>query len=740
MAVLVAPAWAQLAPGGLAVIDGAFSRAQAQRGAQLFGSYCASCHTSAQASQLMLDRGGGQTIAAFTERLSAIMPPMGEADRPSAQGYLDIVAHLSRTGGAVVAEVAAPGQRTLRLPVRVKLAAAAATPQTDDLAWLNWRGDIGGTAYSSAAQIDKSNAAKLEIAWAWSSASFGQLPDQRSITTPLMADGVVYISAGSTRDVVALDAATGETLWLWRPQEAPARYDNAPRKGAGRGVAYWRSGAEARIFTVTPGFHLAALDARTGRPVESFGDHGQVDLMQGLRGLPESGFADIGSSSPPLIVGDVAVVGPAHLPGMRPKSRANVKGDVRGYDVRTGALLWTFHTIPAPGEPGYETWLKGSAEYTGNTGVWAPMSADLSAGAIFLPVESATGDRYGGERPGNNLYSDSLVSLDAKTGKVRWSQQLIHHDIWDWDNPAMPILGEVKQGKTTRRIVAQITKQAFLFVFDRDTGKPIWPIIERKVPGTMTPDEVVSPTQPMPTRPLPFDRQGVSEKDLIDFTPELHAEALTAVKPYKLGELFTPPAISSDELRGVLTTPSPVGGGNWEGGAFDPETGVIYVASMTQATNLSLVPAGSDVGLYSGDNNRAPTVRGLPILKPPYGRITAIDLNTGEHVWMKANGATPGYIRNNPALAGLSIPPTGKPTRAGLLATKTLLFAGEGVGGDPLLHILDKATGATIADIALPGAQSGMPMSYVWKGRQYVAMSVSDGVAPSQIVALALPN
>jgi quinoprotein glucose dehydrogenase len=732
-------------PRSFGAVDDLFSRPQATRGAGDFRTHCATCHTPAQAAQLMFDRGGGRPVFDYFNAYRDLMPPQS-AQRPTAQGYVDIMAYLARTAGARMgaSDVVLRDQawRAAMLPAGVKVEAAAQQPAAA-LAWTQWRGDLAATAYSPATQIDRSNVGNLEIAWRWSGANFGPSPESRNITTPLMTDGVLFATAGLTRNVVAIDAVSGETLWIWRPQESPVRFRNAPRKGAGRGVAWWSDGSDKRVLTVTPGFHLVALDARTGQPVEGFGDHGSIDLMQGLRGAPQQGLPDIGSQSPPLVVGDVVVVGPAHQVSMQPKSKANVKGDVRGYDVRTGKLLWTFHTIPERGEPGYETWAKGSAEYTGNAGVWAPMSADLEAGAIFLPIESATGDQYGGGRKGANLYSSSLVSLDAKTGKLRWAQQLIHHDIWDWDTPAAPILADVWQGGETRKIVAQITKQAFVYVFDRNTGKPVWPIREVRIPKSDLAGEQAHPTQPMPTRPKAFDRQGASVDDLIDFTPELRAEAVEAVKPYRLGAFFAPPSLAGakDGTLGTLGLPSAVGGGNWEGGAFDPETGLLYVPSMTQFALMAVRPApeGSDAG-YIGGAGPGPTVRGLPLVKPPYGRITAIDLNSGDHKWMIANGDTPPAIASNPALAGVSLPRTGVPTRAGLLATRTLLFAGEGEGGAPVLRAHDKATGEILAEIALPGAQTGLPMTYVWSGKQYVALAVSNRGQPAEIVALALPD
>ena len=728
---------------GAGDLNGAFSREQANRGAPVFAAQCASCHTPAQSVELMLARGAGSRLQDYHERLSQLMPPQS-AIRPSPQQFLDIIAYLARTAGASAGASDIRIDQTAWRDVKIALTVpGAAQQQAATLAWPTWRNDPQGTAYSPASQIDKTNVGKLEIAWRWNAANFGPSPELRNITTPLMIDGVLFATAGVTRNVVAIDAASGETLWMWRPAETDTRFTNAPRKGAGRGVAYWSSGKAARIYTVTPGFHLVALDAKTGRPITTFGKSGTIDLMQGLRGAPAEGLPDIGSQSPPLIVGDVLIVGPAHLASMQPKSRANVKGDIRAFDVRTGKLLWTFRSIPQSGDKGYETWVKGAAERTGNGGVWAPMSADPKTGAIFLPVESGTSDLYGGERKGSNLFTSSLVSLDAKTGKMRWSQQLIHHDIWDWDVPAKPILADIPGASGARRAVLQITKQGFVYAFDRDTGAPLWPMPEVSVPQSDVPGEVTWPTQPMPTLPAPFDRQGVSPDDLINFTPQLHAEALQAIKPYRLGAFMAPPSLSNaaDGTRGTLSLPSVIGGGNWEGGAYDPATGMLYVGSMTQAWILALAQntAGADMP-YAARPRPAPDVRGLPIVKPPYGRITAIDMTTGQHAWMMANADTPKAIADHPDLKGLTIPRTGVVTRAGLLATATLLFAGEGIGGSAVLRAHDKATGEILATLPLPATQTGLPMTYVWGGRQYIVMAVGDGVTPSEIVALAVPD
>jgi quinoprotein glucose dehydrogenase len=504
-------------------------------------------------------------------------------------------------------------------------------------------------------------------------------------------------------------------------------------------VAYWRDGDKRRIFTITPGFTLNSLDAETGIPDPKFGKNGRVDLFVGLRNAQGFKDIDIGNSSPPFVMNNVVVVGPAHKIGMRPRSKSNVKGDVRGFDARTGKLLWTFKTIPEKGEPGSETWLSG-LEYTGNAGVWAPMSGDPKLGLLYLPVEAATGDRYGGDRPGNNLFSNSLVAVDIKTGKRKWYYQITHHDIWDWDNPSAPVLADLPNG---RKIVMQLTKQSWVFAFDRVTGAPIWPIEEKPVPKTDVPGEWTSPTQPFPTRPAPFDLQGFTEADLIDFTPELHAEAKGLLKKFRLSpNLYTPPSLvdAADGTTGTLSLPSATGGANWEGSALDPETGILYVPSRRALAVLSLQKDDKSDIAYSSGSTRVPRVKGLEIVKPPYGSITAIDMNSGEHLWQVPNADTPESIANNPALKGLTVPRTGVPTRSGIVLTKTLLFEGEGEGGGPTLYALDKKTGAIVARIELPNTQSGVPMTYEHNGKQYIALFVSGRGKPTELVALTLPT
>ena len=613
----------------------------------------------------------------------------------------------------------------------------------DEGDWPSWAGSWNASRYSPLDQINADNVNDLEIAWQWSTQGFGPGTDFVNPSTPIEVDGVLYANVGTTRNVVALDATSGQVLWMYRYNEGD-RFDEAPRKGAGRGVAYYDNGDKSRIFDISPGYQLISLDPETGILDPDFGDSGKVDLYVGVRNGDDPRFAypDIGISAPPFIMNDVIVVGAAHRTGGRPRSKLNTKGDIRGFDVHSGELLWTFHTIPARGEYGYESWISGN-DVTGNSGVWAAISGDPELGHVYLPVEDPTGDYYGGDRHGDNLFSSGLVAIDVKTGERQWHYQFIHHDIWDWDIPSPPIIADLPNG---RKVVMSVTKQAWVYTFDRLTGEPIWPIVERPVPQGDVPNEWYSPTQPFPTRPAPFDRQGFTEDDMIDWTPELRALALESVEGFRLSpSIYSPPSLQDapDGTRGLLSLPSSTGGSNWESSAFDPETGILYVPSRTQLQVLALAKnPDSDIDLSQGFGVRAPRVQGLQIVKPPYGRVTAIDMNSGDHVWMIANADTPDNIKNHPLLEGIDIPRTGIPTRAGVLLTKTLLFIAEGTGGagaSPIFRAVDKATGDIVAEIELPANQGGIPFTYEHAGKQYVAMFITSGSSAAELVAYALP-
>ena len=666
------------------------------------------------------------------------------------------------------------------LPVILVLLAAGAPLRAQTGApggeWPTYGGDLGHTRYAALDQIDAGNFSELEIAWRFKTDNLGPVPEYQFQSTPLMVNGVVYSTAGSRRSVAALDAGTGELLWTYSLHEG-ARGDAAPRRLSGRGLAYWSDGSDERILYVTPGYRLIALAARTGRPVPGFGQDGIVDLKLNNDQDIDPVTGEVGLHATPTVAGDVVIVGAAFRTGGNPRSRRNTKGYVRGFDVRTGERLWIFHTIPQPGEFGRETWLNDSAVYTGNTGVWAQISVDEELGIAYLPVEAPTSDYYGGNRPGDNLFAESLVAVDLYTGERKWHFQLVHHGIWDHDIPCAPILIDITVDGRPVKAVAQATKQVFLYVFDRETGEPVWPIEERPVPAGDVPGEWYSPTQPFPTRPPAYDRQGVTVDDLIDFTPELRAEALEVASRYRLGPIFTPPVVSRREgPLGTFIRPSRT---NWPGGAYDPETRVLYVPSSAAFGALGLVPpdpdqsdleyiqgnaitgprrtagAGSQVGggqrVVSGrgggaSGNARTTVRGLPLLKPPWGRISAIDMDRGEILWQVPHGETPDFVRNHPALAGVDIPRTGRTGAPGVLVTKTLVISGEmGYFRTPsgrrgaMLRAYDKASGDEVGAVYMPAPQSGSPMTYMHDGQQYLVVAVSGGNYSGELLAFRLP-
>ena len=625
--------------------------------------------------------------------------------------------------------------------------------------WRSYGGDNGGTKYSPLDQIDASNFAELRIAWRWDSADAAldleALREQRrgvSIrglqATPLMVDGVLYLSTAMYQ-VAAIDAGTGETLWVHDPE---VYRGGEPTHGYGsRGVAYWTDGDDERIFWGTSEGYLHAVNARTGDPVPDFGDNGRVDLTEGIpratRG--ESNYQGrnlLGVKSPPVVIRDV-VVTPTIISDFVVRKEAP-PGWLKGIDARTGDTRWIFRTVPEGDDFGADTWLNESWRYSGNVNVWPPMSADDETGYVFLPTGTPTSDYYGGHRPGDNLFAESLVAVDGETGQRMWHFQAVHHGVWDYDFPAAPSLVDITVDGRRIKAIAQVSKQAFTYVFDRVTGDPVWPIEERPVEtDTDLEGEVLSPTQPFPTKPPPFDYQGVTIDDLIDFTPEIRAMAVDAVRNFRLGPLFTPPMLSVEGgLQGTIQRPQIGGAATWSGSAVDPDTGLLYVPSSNRFSVLKYyTPDPTEGGNLRftqsdfGSGTQPGLPQGLPLFKPPYSRITAINLNAGEHAWMQPNGDG-DRLRNHPMLRDLDLPPLGGEGRAGPVVTKTLLVSALSAGGSdggPRLVARNKSTGAVVGSIDLPAGAIGTPMTYLHEGTQYIALTVG-GEVPG-LVALRVP-
>jgi quinoprotein glucose dehydrogenase len=659
---------------------------------------------------------------------------------------------------------------------------AAGQWKAKDTEWSSYAADLAGTRYRPLEQINAANFNELEIAWRIKTDNFGNRPEYKLEGTPLMVNGVLYATAGSRRAAIALDAVTGELVWIHGEHEG-ARGGAAPRQLSGRGLAYWSDGKEERILYVTPGYQLICLDAKTGMREPGFGNKGAVDLKlnDDQEILPDLTTGEIGIQSAPVVAKDTVIVGAAFREGMTPKSMRNNKGYVRGFDVRTGKRLWIFHTIPKKGEFGSDTWLNGSAEYTGNTGVWTQITVDEQLGLVYLPVESPTNDFYGGHRPGNNLFGETLVCVDLKTGERKWHYQLVHHALWDMDISSAPILADIVVDGKPVKAVAQPSKQGFLYVLDRVTGKPVWPIEEKKVEVGTVPGEWYSPTQPIPSKPPAYSRNGVLESDLIDFTPELKERGKAIASKYKLGPVYTPPSESKlDGTLGTLTVGTASGGTNWPGGSYDPETHIVYafacnacaepiglVRAPKEVSDMNYIAgtAGEEVKILRGPGENAGAdspmpakkragsgyvalnVDGLPLLKPPYGTISAINLDKGEIVWQIAHGETPDVVRNYPALKGMNIARTGQETyNIGTLVTKTLVIAGDGqittTAEHPrgaMLRAYDKKTGKEVGAVYMPAPQSGSPMTYMANGKQYIVVAVSGGAYSGEYIAFSLP-
>ena len=614
--------------------------------------------------------------------------------------------------------------------------------------WRFYAGDGGHTQYTALDQIDASNVNHLEVAWRWRAENSAERPFFNFESTPIMIGGVLYTSTGAS-EVAAVDAATGETIWLYTPQPKPGAEDDPQRRpqGSGRGVAYWTDGGRETIFHNVSDGRLLALDAKTGRPVQGFGDGGFVDLS---RDIDRPG-AEVRCISTPIVSNDVVV---AQVVPTGDSGYEATPGHIRGYDVRTGERLWIFHVVPQGDDFGVDTWENESWRYTGHSGVWTQLTVDEELGYLYLPTEIATNDWYGGHRPGDNLFAESIVCLDVRTGERIWHYQLIHHGIWDYDNPSPPTLLDVTHGGRRIKAVAMVTKQGHTYVFDREDGTPLWPIIEMPAPQSDVPGERTSLTQPIPSRPAPFERQGFTVDDLIDFTPEIKAEAMEIASNYRMGPLYTPPSLIDDPsgTRGTLVLPGWGGGSNWPGAGVDVETGVLYVPSLTVPIVVALAPGepgGTNPDYIQVGPIYPPGPRGLPLVKPPWGRITAIDLDTGDHLWMTPLGAAPRAVREHPDLQGLGLDfsTMGQNGRAGALITRTLLFMGEGGGvrggvasrygaGGPIFRAYDKGTGAVVAEITLPANPTGSPMSYMTGGKQHIVVAAATLETPAELIAL----
>jgi len=712
------------------------------------------------------------------------------------------------------------GRSTIALIAGLAMAATAFGQwKPKDTEWPLYTADLAGSKYRPLDQINASNFNKLEVAWKFKTDNLGTRPEFKLEGTPLMVGGVIYATAGTRRAVVALDAKSGEIIWVHSLREG-ARAAISPRQLSGRGVSYWSDGREERILYVTTGYKLTCLNAKTGMMIPAFGENGQIDLKKGMytgTGTPidlETGEA--GLHSTPTVVNDTVIVGSAFKEGMTVVTRNNTKGLVRAFDVRTGKLIWTFHTIPRKGEPGYDTWENGSADYNGNTGVWTQITVDPQLGLVYLPVESPTSDYYGGERPGNNLYGESLVCVELKTGKIKWYYQIVHHPVWDYDLSSAPLLADVMVDGKARKVVALPSKEAFLYVFDRETGKPIWPIEERPVAQTDVPGEKTSPTQPFPTKPPAYARNYIKvPDDLIDFTPEMRADALDRLKRYRIEGMFTPAVIGdpTGKYLGSINLGNASGGTNWPGASYDPELHTVFAQaaqSFVSSMSLRTPPDGfTDIKYVMGTNGQtfreaqgpgygsaadyvpparvggggggggrgrgrgaaaapaataagtpgtAPaagrggggggglTVQGLPIVKPPYGVITAVNLDRGDIAWQVPYGETPDNIVDNPALKGMNIGNTGMNGSVGLMVTKTLVILGDSQitskthPRGAMLRAYDKKTGKEVGAVLMPAAQSGSPMTYEWQGKQYIIVAVSGGNESGTYIAYALPN
>ena len=602
--------------------------------------------------------------------------------------------------------------------------------------WPNYGNDPGSAKYADLDQLNANNVAKLRVAWQWQSPDNALVKADSKKTpwgfksTPLKVGHMLYTST-SLGHVAAIDAATGKSIWVFDTRTyADGRPTNLGFNH--RGVAYWSNNkGQSRIFMPTNNGYLWALDAETGEPLQGFGQAGRVDLTLGLgRAIERKHYSVI---SAPTVVADVVVVGSSILDG--PKNKEMPPGHVRAFDPITGEQVWVFETIPQGQAYGSNTWENESWRYTGNANVWTGISADLELGYVYLPTGTPTNDWYGGHRLGDNLFAESLICVDARTGKRVWHFQMVHHGLWDYDLPAAPTLMNIVVNDKPIKAVAQVSKQGFVYVFDRVTGEPVWPIHETPVPQSTVPGERSSPTQPIPSKPAPFERQGMSESHLIDFSPELFTEAKAIMNQFQTGPLYTPPSI-----QGTLNLPGWGGGANWTGAAFDPQLQILYIPSQASPIAVKLKPGNPDETNFnyvrSRSVNRVRGPKGLPLIKPPYARVTAIDMGTGNHLWMTINGNGP---RQKIIDMGLPDPgPLGAAWSGGPVLTKSLLLVSQADGQRNVLRAFNKLDGRIIAEVDLPARPWGTPMTYMQDGKQFIVIA-SGEAQDAKLVALALP-
>jgi quinoprotein glucose dehydrogenase len=710
------------------------------------------------------------------------------------------------------------------LPAQAPSANGAAAPARGNVVgeWRAWGADAWSTRYSPLDQITARNFDSLQVAWTWNASSLGN--DEYYRTTPLYANGRLFTVASTRRTAAAINPSNGQLLWKWGMDEG-IRWQKAARQFAGRGVAYWTDGGQERVLVVTPGYHLASLDAKTGKPDPAFGKNGVVDLMEGLdlplvpvavddsgpliisdaapmrRAKPgetwnattktgadgtiaiDPAYGQIASSSPPIVVGNVLIVGSSSIHGYYPIRAHNIPGYVRGFDIRTGKQLWKFNLVPQAGEFGAETWKKSSkigSDGVGKNDAWATYSADPDAGLVYIPVGMPLLDEYGGHRPGDNLFGNSLIALDAKTGQRKWHFQMVHHDIWDYDTPMAPNLMDVTVDGRPRKVIAQTTKQGWVYTFDRITGEPIWPIVETPVLQSDVPGEQTSPTQPIPSKPAPFAQQGLVAADLIDYTPAIRDSALKLAKMCRMGPYFIPAATADGKSTGGLKcswyAPGAAGGVNIDGGAaVDPETGMLFVASQSGMSTITLqkdpcsefryssprdscgllgalpAPAGyvkPQSGGRGGDfaaRGNLSIIGGISIVKPkPYGGITAYDMKTGDKAWWAPNAGMVKQTSRDPLFQGVALPEQGGRGQAQVMVTKTLLIYGTGRSGGlpgqaPMLFALDKATGKPAGSVKIPSKTTAVPMTFLHEGKQYIVFA-SGAEDETALTALTLPG